>query len=174
MHSSTSSSEAPADTSKYDRPLPGNSLGVAAMIAVIVAVSLMSGWEMYWRANDAIPSYRNSEGLWAIQRRRIDRGEGDKTVIVGSSRIFFNTQLDAWESESGQRPIQLGLEGTTPVPLIEALADDLDFTGRLLVGVAPGQEKKQRCAHAVHIGCRSHGGRAAPLFGGHVARAAEY
>ena len=138
MHSSTSSSEAPADTSKYDRPLPGNSLGVAAMIAVIVAVILMSGWEMYWRANDAVPSYRNSEGLWAIQRRRIDRGEGDKTVIVGSSRIFFNTQLDVWESEAGERPIQLGLEGTTPVPLMEALADDLDFTGRLLVGVAPG------------------------------------
>ena len=138
MPSSTSSSEAQVDMSKYDRPLPGKSLGVAAMIAVIVAVILMSGWEMYWRANDAVPSYRNSEGLWAIQRRRINRGEGDKTVIVGSSRIFFNTQLDVWESEAGERPIQLGLEGTTPVPVMEALADDPDFTGTLLVGVSTG------------------------------------
>lgn len=124
--------------SKYDRPLPGKSLGVEAMIAVIVAVILMSGWEMFWRANDAVPSYRNSEGLWAIQRRRINRGEGDKTVIVGSSRIFFNTQLDVWESVAGERPIQLSLEGTTPVPVMEALADDPDFTGTLLVGVATG------------------------------------
>jgi hypothetical protein len=138
MHSSTSSSEAQADMSKYDRPLPPNPLGVAAMIAVVVAVILMSGWEMYWRANDAVPSYRNSEGLWAIQRRRINRGEGDKTVIIGSSRIFFNTQLNIWEKEAGERPIQLGLEGTTPVPLMEALADDPDFTGILFVGVASG------------------------------------
>jgi hypothetical protein len=127
-----------ADTSKYDRPLPGQSLGFAAIIAVIVAVILLSGWEAYWRVNDAVPSYRNSEGLWAIQRRRINRGEGDKTVIVGSSRIFFNTHLHVWESESGERPIQLALEGTTPVPLMEDLADDPDFTGTLLVGVATG------------------------------------
>jgi hypothetical protein len=138
MPSSTSSSELPTGTSKHDRPLPGKSLGGAAMIAVIVTVILMSGWEAYWRADDAVPSYRNSEGLWAIQRRRINRGEGDKTVIIGSSRIFFNTQLDVWESESGERPIQLGLEGTTPVPLMEDLADDPDFTGTLLVGVSTG------------------------------------
>lgn len=138
MPSSTSSSEVPVATSKYDRPLPGKSLGGAAMIAVVVTVILMSGWEAYWRADDAVPGYRNSEGLWAIQRRRINRGEGDKTVIIGSSRIFFNTQLDVWESAGGDRPIQLALEGTSPVPILEALADDADFTGTLLVGVATG------------------------------------
>jgi len=100
-------------------------------------VFLLSGWEWYWRDNGAIPSYKNSEGLWAIQRRRINNGDGDKTVLSGSSRIFFDTQLDVWEEESGERPIQLALEGTSPVTLMEDLADDADFTGSLLVGVAP-------------------------------------
>ncbi len=110
----------------------------AALIALIVTILLMGGWEAYWRDDGAVPSYRNSDGLWAIQRRRIDEGEGDRTVIAGSSRMFFNTQLDVWERESGERPIQLALEGTSPVSLMEDLADDPDFTGMLIVGVAPG------------------------------------
>ena len=38
---------------------------------------------------------------------------------------------------TGERPIQLALEGTSPVPFLEDLADDTNFTGRLLIGVAP-------------------------------------
>ena len=110
----------------------------AALIALLVTILLMSGWEAYWRSDGSIPSYRNSEGLWAIQRRRINNGDGDKTVLSGSSRVFFNTQLDVWKQESGNRPIQLALEGTSPVTLMEDLADDPDFTGTLIVGVAPG------------------------------------
>ncbi len=138
MPSSTSSSDTQSDTAKYDRALPGKSLRPGALIGLITAVLLLSGWELYWRDYGSTPSYRNSDGLWAMQRRRINRGEGDKTVVTGSSRLFFNTHLDVWEHEAGERPIQLALEGTSPVPLMEDLAGDPDFTGTLLVGVAPG------------------------------------
>jgi hypothetical protein len=110
----------------------------AALIALLVTILLLGGWEAYWRSDGSIPSYRNSDGLWAMERRRINQGEGGKTIITGSSRMFFNTQLDVWEQESGERPIQLALEGTSPVSLMESLADDTDFTGTLIVGVAPG------------------------------------
>lgn len=121
----------PSSTSSSD-------LRPAALVGLIVTIILMSGWEAYWRSDGSVPGYRNSEGLWAIQRRRINDGEGDKTVIMGSSRIFFDMQLDVWEKESGERPIQLALEGTSPVTLMEDLADDLDFTGTLIVGISPG------------------------------------
>ncbi len=110
----------------------------AALVALLVTILLMSVWEAYWRIEGSLPAYRNSDGLWAMERRRINDGEGGKTVITGSSRMFFNTQLDVWEQESGERPIQLALEGTSPVSLMESLADDADFTGTLIVGVAPG------------------------------------
>ena len=135
MPSYTSSSER---SDKYGRPLPGRSLRAAAWLGLVVMIAAMSGWELYWRSEGSIPSYRNSDGLWAIQRRRIDNGEGDGTVIVGSSRAYFNFQLDTWRQAAGERPIQLSLEGTTPVPIMEDLADDEDFTGLLVVGVAPG------------------------------------
>jgi hypothetical protein len=134
MPSSTSSSE----LNRYDRSLPERSLRPAALLGLLVMLVMMSGWELYWRSEGSVPSYRNSEGLWAIQRRRIDHGEGNRTVIAGSSRMFFNTQLDVWERETGERPIQLALEGTSPVTLMEDLAQDPNFTGTLIVGVAPG------------------------------------
>ena len=64
-------------------------------------------------------------------------GEGDATVLIGSSRMLFDVQLPVWEQLAGERPIQLALEGTSPVPVLEDLAADPNFTGRLLVGVAP-------------------------------------
>ena len=123
--------------SKYDRPLPANSLGFAALVATIVAAVLLSAWELHWRELGSEKSYRNSGGLWATERRRIDNGEGDATVLIGSSRMQFGLQLDVWEKESGERPIQLAMVGTSPLTAMESLAADPDFTGQLLVGVAP-------------------------------------
>lgn len=118
-----------------DVPLqPWRGILFAAFAIVLVLLSL---WEWHWRAFDVRPSYRNSEGLWAMQRRRIDHGEGNRTVLLGASRVLFDINLDTWERAAGERPIQLALEGTSPVPVLEDLADDPQFTGRLLVGVAP-------------------------------------
>ena len=138
MPSSTSSSEpGRVDEAFYERPLPARDLDVAGLIAFVLLVLGLVGWEAYWRAYGAVPGYRNSFGQWAIERRRIDHGEGGRTVIAGSSRMLFDVQLPVWERLAGERPIQLALEGTSPVPLLEDLAADPDFTGRLLVGVAP-------------------------------------
>ena len=120
------------------RPVPKQPWARIFAGALILFAVLLGAWEWYWRDFGATPGYRNSFGLWAIQRRRIDNGEGDATVIVGASRIYFDTQLDVWEQLDGKRPIQLAFEGTTPVPFMEDLAADPNFTGRLIVGVAPG------------------------------------
>lgn len=105
--------------------------------AVVLFALLMGGWEWHWRAFGAKPAIANSDGLWALQRRRIDVGEGNATVLLGASRILFDVQLDVWEKLAGKRPIQLALEGSSPLTFMEDLAADPNFTGHLLVGVAP-------------------------------------
>ena len=90
MHSSTSSSEVNSETKQFDRATPDKSLRPAALIGLIVMIVMMSGWEMYWRNEGSVPSYRNSDGLWAIQRRRINRGEGDNRTEVGHQREGCN------------------------------------------------------------------------------------
>jgi hypothetical protein len=119
------------------RPVPEQPWGRIFLGAVILFALALGGWEGYWRAYGVRPSITNTYGLWAIQRRRIDAGEGNATVLLGASRVFFDIQLPVWERLAGRRPIQLAIEGTSPLPFLDDLADDPHFTGQVLVGVAP-------------------------------------
>ena len=119
------------------RPVPEQPWGRIILGALALLALLVAGWEGYWRNFGAEPGYRNTYGLWAIQRRRIDAGEGNATVLVGASRIYYDIQLPVWERLDGRRPIQLAFEGTTPLVYLEDLAADDKFTGRVLIGVAP-------------------------------------
>jgi hypothetical protein len=122
-----------------ERDIPPRPWRRIFILMLVQFAVLVTGWEMYWRAYGAIPAYCNSNGEWALQRRRIDQGEGGKTVLIGASRVLFDVQLPVWERITGERPIQLAIEGTSPLPMLEDLAKDANFTGHLLVGVAPQQ-----------------------------------
>jgi len=154
MHSSISSSEAAAERAfvpmrltASDRPgvaqpvpvrdIPPRPWRIIFLSALAMCAVLVVGWELYWRNYGVVPGYRNSNGQWAEQRRRIDHGEGNRTVLIGASRVLFDTQLQVWEKQTGDRPIQLALEGTSPIPILKDLADDPNFTGRLLIDVSP-------------------------------------
>ena len=115
-----------------DRPWPLMLLG-----ALMLAVALTGAWEWHWRAFGVVPGIRDDDAAWTRQRRRIDTGDGDATVLIGSSRTLFDVQLPVWEQLSGRRPIQLALVGTSPLLELEDLANDKAFRGRLLIGVAP-------------------------------------
>jgi hypothetical protein len=118
-----------------ERDIPSRAWGPILLGALALFLLMLGAWEAHWRAFGGLPAYRNSDGLWTLQRRRIDHGEGDATVLLGSSRMLSDVQLDAWERVSGERPIQLALEGTPPIVPLEQLAEDPDFTGRLLVDI---------------------------------------
>lgn len=133
MPSSTSSSK---PDPLYERSLP--SLGASGWVALCTAMVLFAGWEAWVRSEGVTPSYRNSDGLWAEQRRRINQGEGDSWVFTGSSRTLFNLQPKVWAELDGRPPVQLALEGTSPIAVLEDLASDDDFTGTVIAGVAPG------------------------------------
>ncbi len=121
----------------YVRPVPVLDFRTAGVVAVTLFVLLLGGWEWYHRRIGSRPATVNSDVLWAWERARIDKGEGNATVLIGASRMLFNLALDEWQAADGHRPIQLAMEGTSPMRAMEDLADDTAFTGRLLVGVAP-------------------------------------
>ena len=116
------------------RDIPAQPWGWVFAGAVMM---MLAGWEWYWRAFDATPSSRSNSALWAIQRGRIDHGEGDATVLIGDSRMFFDLQLPVWERLAGKRPVQLAFEGSSSLPFLEDLAADPNFTGRLLISGTP-------------------------------------
>ncbi len=144
MPSSTSSSErlTAADRPGVAQPVPTREIPdrpwwPILFGALLLAVTLTGAWEWHWRGFGAVPGYRDDEAMWARQRRRIDAGAGDATVLVGSSRTLFDLQLRVWQRLSGRRPIQLAIVGTSPLSVLEDLANDPAFTGRLVIGIAP-------------------------------------
>ena len=60
------------------------------------------------------------------------------TVFIGSSRIKFDLDIPTWESLTGNHAIQLANVGSSPRPVMEDLANDPNFKGRLVVDVTEG------------------------------------
>src|SRR4051812_14313319 len=54
------------------RDIPNQPWGRILVAVLVLTAVMLAGWELYWRAFGAVPSYRNSKGEWAEQRRRID------------------------------------------------------------------------------------------------------
>jgi hypothetical protein len=57
-------------------------------------------------------------------------------VIIGDSRILFDTDLARFQQLTGIRPIQTAIVGTNARALLESYANDPNFHGLLIVGLA--------------------------------------
>ncbi len=128
MPSSTSSSDAA-------RPIPALAWRTAVTVALVVFFVLAAGWEVYGRTVEWLrPGPSNTDGLWFVTRDRLNRERGG-VVIVGSSRVLFDINLQTWREVTGVLPVQLALEGTNPRPFLTHIAKETDFDGLVVVGV---------------------------------------
>ena len=127
MHSSTSS---------FERPVPTRPWGAILAGAALATAVLTAGWELHWRDVGFVShDYTDTPGLWRLQRAR---ATGDRTILIGSSRMYFDINLGAWaEATKGPRPIQLALVGTSPRGILTELANDTTVSGLVVVGVTP-------------------------------------
>jgi hypothetical protein len=132
MPSSTSSFEIPAP----ERVIPAGRWRGAALLALALALAGLSLWEWNARRRGYTPSYADTFGLWAIERRKVSE-RPDPMVAVGSSRTFFDLDLGVWKEMTGEPIIQLAIVGTSPRLFLKDLADDTTFRGFVLVGVTP-------------------------------------
>jgi hypothetical protein len=119
-----------------ERDIPNQPWRAISLAVLVIVAALTGAWEwkmrtLGLRAGD----FDDGPSLWAEQRRRVD-AEAAPVVIVGDSRILFDTNLDRFQALTGVRPVQLALQGTNGRPFLENLADDPKFKGLVLVGMA--------------------------------------
>jgi hypothetical protein len=103
---------------------------------VFFAVTLLvTAWEWNARTNIGLHAgdLDDSPQSWAEQRRLADAAPA---VIVGDSRILFDTDLDRFQQLTGVRPIQTSIVGSNARALLESYANDPNFHGLLIVGLA--------------------------------------
>ncbi|QPJ62791.1 MAG: hypothetical protein G3M70_13255 [Candidatus Nitronauta litoralis] len=132
MPSSTSSFK----TYKLERIVPQKHWVLLAMVTVGLTSMLVLGWEMMVWTKGYRPTLNDTEDLWASRRALVDKDPG-RTVLIGSSRMLFDFDMDVYEKEFGERPLQLSTVGTNPGPYLEDLANHSEYHGTVIVGVVP-------------------------------------
>ncbi|MBT5471169.1 MAG: hypothetical protein HOK41_11255 [Nitrospina sp.] len=133
MPSSTSSFK----TYELTRIIPKHHWLLLAALTTILTVILTVGWETYVRSIGYAPSLNDTEDLWSSRRAIVDEEPG-RTVLIGSSRMLFDFDMDIFEKEFSRRPLQLATVGTNPGPYLEDLANHSEYSGTVIVGVVPG------------------------------------
>jgi hypothetical protein len=132
----------PSSTSSFNsyelkRVIPNHHWVRLALLTLAFTIMLTLGWELYCRNLGYAPTLNDTKDLWASQRERVDEFP-DRTVLIGSSRMLFDFDMDVYEKEMGERPLQLATVGTNPGPYLEDLAEHPKFKGTVIVGVVPG------------------------------------
>ena len=108
------------------------------IIAFALSVLSLTAWEFYWRSQGLYPTLDDNEALWAVQRARVEKATGKDVLLMGSSRVLFDFQLNEWEAQTGIRPIQLASVGSSPLPIFHDVVNNTNFNGTIVVGVTPG------------------------------------
>jgi len=129
-----------ADRPGQAQPVPTRDVPARPWVKIGVSVFfmvalLMTGWE--WTARNEIGlqagDIDDSPQAWAEARRGADHAQ---VAIVGDSRILFDTDQDRFEALTGVRPAQVSHVGTNARALLENFANDPNFHGLLIVGMA--------------------------------------
>jgi len=109
------------------------------LAALLVAGILLAGMELSLRSQGHQPSVVDDKLLWACRRRNVyDVGDRRPVVLLGGSRIQLGFVPEVFERRFPRyRIVQLAAVGTRPVPFLNDLAEDEDFTGIVICSILP-------------------------------------
>ena len=112
-----------------------NSFSKSAILMVIIVSSAVICWELYLRNKGVKIAYDDGPPLWSAKRAMVYEPADKATVFIGSSRIKYDLDIDTWEKETGTKAIQLAVEGSSPIFVLEDLGNDANFKGKLIVDI---------------------------------------
>lgn len=114
------------------------SFAKAGTLMLIIVLGFFVSWEIYLRNKGIKISYDDGESLWADKRAMVYEPADKATVFIGSSRNKFDLDIATWQRLTGDHAIQLGIEGNSPLPVLDDLAADEHFKGKLVIDVTEG------------------------------------
>lgn len=123
----------------WKRPIPTAHWQGVSLLTGLLVIAFLIGWESYWRLNGYEPGMEETAELWLIERNKVTPEDRNEVVLLGSSRVAFDIDLDVWEQDSGGiRPTMLARVGTNPYLFLKELSEDETFKGTIICGVTPG------------------------------------
>jgi hypothetical protein len=119
-------------TSSNERLPRGGWLAIWTGVTVLF-LSCVLFFELDLRYQGWSPSVNDSGELWSYYRKRAAELGNNAIILVGKSRIQVGADLDEIRSITKLEPVQLAIDGTTPVPVMENLANDPRITGTIIL-----------------------------------------
>src|SRR5258706_9770622 len=118
--------------------MPANSLSKAAILMVVIVLAAIISWELYLRNKGVRPDYDDGPPLWSDKRAMVYEPSDKATVFIGSSRNKYDLDIATWQAATGDKVIQLAMEGNSPLPILDDLAADTAFKGKMIIDVTEG------------------------------------
>ena len=109
----------------------------AWLLAAGLVIMIIATWEGALRYAGFSPEYADNRGLWLSARHQLSRPDPSVIAVLGASRVQRAVDVDVL-SERLQRPVvQLAVEGSSGLPVLENLAADPRFRGSVVISIAP-------------------------------------
>jgi hypothetical protein len=115
--------------------MQSNQLNKAFILVFILVIGFVVFWEFYWRNKGFTIAFNDDKVNWADKRKQVYLPPGQATIFIGSSRIKFDLDIPTWESQTGEKAVQLAFVGTSARPVLHNLAADTNFGGNVIIDV---------------------------------------
>lgn len=105
--------------------------------AVAVVIAFVGVMELRLAARGFQPDTVDSSRIWGRERARVDELGSHALIMVGSSRVLLDPDFQVLRQQTGLEPVELGVDGSSFLPILEGLAADPKVTGTVVVDLAP-------------------------------------
>jgi len=107
------------------------------LLALGLAIVAVGAWEFVLRGSGFEAEYADNRALWLSARHRLSQLDQSAIALLGASRMQRAIDVDALGRELGRPVVQLAVEGSSAIPMLENLAADPRFRGAVIYSVAP-------------------------------------
>lgn len=123
----------PLSTFSFDPDMASEKHIKSILFGMLIGIFLILLAENLLRFKGAMPDVRDTPELWASQRARASSFGDDALILVGSSRIQLDLDLDVLAKATGMKPVQLAIDGSPYLEVLENLSRDKSITGTVLI-----------------------------------------
>jgi len=127
--SSISSSERPLPKLEWKWILGGALLALVAYGALTEVALARRGFGA---------TVHDTQARWLKERERASALGTRALILVGASRIQLDLDLDVLRRSTGLEPVQLAIDGSSYVPVLQGLARDPSIRGTVVLDLMPG------------------------------------
>jgi len=128
----------PSSTSSSDDRLPSVAWFPVLVSAVLIFLAFVTALEALLAARGFRPTVQDSESGWFRQRDRASALGSRALILIGASRIQLDLDLDVLRARTGLEPVQLAINGSSSMAVLQDLASDPTIRGAVLIDYYDG------------------------------------